>query len=76
MYLLWIDILKERRNLAMNVVKFISIIIISIGVMFVFDARLIAKKRFGAGDQNEATKTLKISGFVISIIGGLIFIIL
>ena len=59
----------------MNVVKFIAIIILSLGVMFVFDARPIAKKRFGFGDQNEGTKTLKIVGFIISIIGGLIIIL-
>ena len=59
----------------MNIVKFIAIIILSIGVMFVFDARPIAKKRFGFGDQNEGAKTIKIAGFIISVIGGLILII-
>lgn len=59
----------------MNVVKFIGIIILSIGVMFVYDARLIAKKRFGFGDQNEGTKTLKMIGSLISLIGGLIAIL-
>ena len=59
----------------MSVVKFIGIIILSIGVMFVFDARPIAKKRFGFGDQNEGAKTLKILGFITSVIGGLITIL-
>ena len=59
----------------MNIVKFIGIIVLTIGIMFVFDARPIAKKRFGFGDQNEGTKTLKITGFIISIIGGLIVIL-
>ena len=60
----------------MNVIKLIGLIILAIGVMFVFDARLIAKKRFGTGDQNEATNILKISGFVISIIGALILMLI
>ena len=59
----------------MNIVKFIGIIVLTIGIMFVFDARPIEKKRFGFGDQNEGTKTLKITGFIISIIGGLIVIL-
>lgn len=41
------------------------------GVILIYDARLITKKVFGFGDQNEATKGLKAVGFVISTIGGL-----
>ena len=59
----------------MNVVKFIGLIILLVGVVFVFDARPIAIKRFGFGDQNEGAKTLKIVGFILSIIGGLMYII-
>ena len=54
------------------IIKFISLLIILSGVVLVFDARLITKKYFGFGDQNEATDGLKILGFIISIIGGLI----
>ena len=38
----------------------------------VYDARLITKKYFGFGDQNEATLGIKIFGFIFIIIGGLI----
>ena len=59
----------------MNIIKVIGIIVLFIGVILVFDARPIAIKRFGFGDQNEGAKTLKIVGFIISIIGGLMYII-
>ena len=52
----------------------IAFIIIAIGVIFIYDARILAKKLFGFGDQNEATSGLKILGFILSIIGVLIAI--
>ena len=54
------------------VLKLIAVIIILSGVILIFDARLITKKYFGFGDQNEATDGLKIMGYIISIIGGFI----
>ena len=42
------------------------------GVILIYDARLITKKFFGFGDQNEASQGLKILGIIIAIIGGLI----
>ena len=50
------------------VIKLIAILIILIGVTLVYDARIITKKVFGFGDQNEATSGLKILGAVLSII--------
>lgn len=38
----------------------------------VYDARIITKKLFGFGDQNEATLGLKILGFFMAIIGVLL----
>ena len=38
----------------------------------VFDARSLTKKLFGFGDQNEATKGMKIMGFFLAIIGALL----
>ena len=58
------------------VVKLISIIVVLAGVVLVFDARVLADKWFGFGDQNEATSGLKILGFIISIIGGIIILFL
>ena len=50
----------------------IGLIIATIGVMCVFDARIITKKIFGFGDQNEGAAGLKIFGFLFSIAGTLI----
>ena len=50
----------------------IGLIIAILGVIMIFDARLLTQKFFGFGDQNEATAGFKILGFCIAIIGGLI----
>ena len=54
------------------ILKIIGLILVIIGVIMVYDARLITKKYFGFGDQNEATMGIKILGFIIVIIGGFI----
>ena len=50
----------------------IGVIIALFGTIMVFDARYLTKKLFGFGDQNEATSGLKIVGFFMAIIGGLL----
>ena len=50
----------------------IGLIIATIGVICIFDARVITKKMFGFGDQNEGSTGLKILGFLVSITGALI----
>lgn len=55
-----------------TVVIFIGLLLAMIGVVMVYDARLITKKLFSFGDQNEASWGLKILGFIIAIIGGLL----
>ena len=50
----------------------IGLIIATIGVICIFDARVITKKMFGFGDQNEGSTGLKILGFLMSITGALI----
>lgn len=57
------------------IIKIISLIIVLIGVIFIYDARIITKKFFGFGDQNEASSGLKILGFIIAIIGGVVLIV-
>lgn len=57
------------------ILKIIGLMIAIIGVIMVFDARLLTQKFFGFGDQNEATAGLKILGFVIAIIGGIVIFI-
>lgn len=50
----------------------IGLIIATIGVICIFDARVITKKMFGFEDQNEGSTGLKILGFLVSITGALI----
>ena len=50
----------------------IGLVITILGVIMIFDARLLTQKFFGFGDQNEATAGFKIIGFIVAIIGSLI----
>lgn len=50
----------------------IGILIVLLGIIMIYDARILTKKFFGFGDQNEATSGLKILGFIVAIVGGLI----
>ena len=54
------------------VLTFIGLLLAMVGVIMVYDARILTKKLFSFGDQNEASWGLKILGFIIAIIGGLI----
>ena len=57
------------------ILKIIGTILALIGVIWIFDARRITKKYFGFGDQNEGSSGLKMIGFIVSIIGGMLFYI-
>ncbi len=48
---------------------FVGMILATVGVIMIYDARILTRKLFGFGDQNEAAWGLKILGFIISIIG-------
>ena len=50
----------------------IGILIALIGVIMVFDARSLTKKLFSFGDQNEATAGMKITGFILAMLGALL----
>ncbi len=50
----------------------LGLLLATFGVIMIYDARLITKKMFSFGDQNEATSGLKIVGFILSIIGALL----
>ena len=54
------------------ILNLIGILITLIGVILIYDARIITKKMFGFGDQNEATTGFKILGVIICIIGVII----
>lgn len=51
------------------IVMFVAVLIILVGVILVYDARIITNKIFGFGDKNEATSGLKILGWILAIIG-------
>ena len=55
-----------------SVLTFIGLILGIVGVIMIYDARLLTKKLFSFGDQNEAAWGLKILGFLIAIIGGIL----
>ena len=54
------------------VFRLIGVLILLAGVILIYDARIITKKMFGFGDQNEATAGFKILGVLFSIIGAVI----
>ncbi len=54
------------------IIRLISVIIILIGVILIYDSRILTKRFFGFGDQNEATSGLKIIGFIATIVGALV----
>lgn len=58
----------------MGIVEIIGTIILMCGVILIYDARPITKKIFSFGDQNEGVKGMKIIGFILAVIGGLLII--
>ena len=50
----------------------IGILIALVGVIMIYDARVLTKKLFSFGDQNEASSGFKILGFIFAIVGTLI----
>ena len=57
----------------MIILSIIAQIAVLIGVIFIYDARMLTERWFGFGDQNEATLGFKILGFIFAIIGALIY---
>lgn len=58
----------------MEIVEIIGAVILMLGVILIYDARPITKKLFSFGDQNDGVKGMKILGFVLSVIGGLLIL--
>ena len=54
------------------ILRLIGALILLAGVILIYDARIITKKMFGFGDQNEATSGFKILGIILSIVGAVI----
>lgn len=61
----------------MEIIKLIIIIvallIMMLGIIMIYDARKLTKKWFSFHDKNEGSKWFKIGGFILFIIGILIF---
>lgn len=56
------------------IIRLICIIMILLGVILIFDARSITKQFFSFGDQNEGASGLKILGFIVVMVSGIILI--
>ena len=54
------------------ILRLIGALILLAGVILIYDARIITKKMFGFGDQNEATTGFKILGAILGVVGALI----
>ena len=55
------------------ILKILGSVIISVGVVLMFDARKLTEKYIKKSDINDITKKLKIAGFIALIIGCVIF---
>ncbi len=55
------------------ILMIVALVLISLGVICIYDARVITKKMFSFGDQNEGSMGLKILGFIFAIAGAFIF---
>lgn len=55
-----------------SILILIGLIVTTLGVVLVYDARIITKKWFSFGEQNEAALGLKIMGFIVAIVGSFI----
>ena len=66
-------ICKKKRMFILRIfLLFIATISLVCGVKFIFDARPIVKKYFSFGDKNEAALGLKLFGFLLMILGGIL----
>lgn len=52
------------------ILKILVLLIILCGVILIYDARILTKKFFSFGDQNEGSAGLKFLGAVLVLIGG------
>ena len=59
----------------MLILKIFMLLLILSGIIMIYDARILTKKFFSFGDQNEGASGLKILGFIITMIAGIILFI-
>ena len=63
---------KDVDKMLKIIISLLAVLMMLAGVILIYDARIITKNFFGFGDQNEASSGLKMLGFLILMIGGLI----
>jgi len=63
---------KDVDIMGQIILRLIGALILLVGVVLIYDARIITKKMFGFGDQNEATLGFKILGVLLSVVGAII----
>lgn len=56
-----------------NMIIFLSLLVILVCVISIFNARIIARKKFETVEENKATRMIKIIGFIVTI--GMLFLI-
>jgi len=54
------------------ILRILGLILLAMGVIMCYDARILTKKWFGFGDQNEASLGFKLLGVIICIIGAIL----
>ena len=54
--------------------KFFGSVVVLVGVIFIFDGRRVVKKYFNFGEENNTTLGIKIFGFLMTVVGGLMMI--
>lgn len=54
------------------VFRIVGLILLSLGVIMVYDARILTKNWFGFGDQNEASTGFKILGAIVCFVGAIV----
>lgn len=58
-----------------TMILLLGVLFTAAGITLVYDARIITKKVFSFGDQNEAALGLKMIGFILCMIGAFVIIL-
>lgn len=67
------QVIKGEKYMGQIILMIVALVLVSLGVICIYDARIITKKMFSFGDQNEGSMGLKILGFIFAIAGAFIF---
>lgn len=64
----------EKIELGKLIIILIGMFLGMIGASLIYNSRILTKKFFSFGDQNDGTFIVKVAGFTISIVGGIMII--